>query len=95
VIDDETVAEPATFELVLPDEPPPGSVVLDRLGRAWQRLEGDLKGLHWHVAGTLESFFPLGWDGMAQCTWGQLLLQRGPVTLVYRPEKITNREDTK
>lgn len=94
MIKDETVAEPETIEIVLPDEPAQGSVVIDRFGRAWQRLAVSMYGLHWCVAGTLNSFIPAQ-DSALQLRWGHLLLQRGPVTLVYTPEKTDNREDTK
>jgi hypothetical protein len=85
MIKNETVAEPETFELVLPDEPPVGSVVIDRYGRAWQRLGGSLFGLNWHVTGRLASFIP-ALDDAPMLRWGYLLLQRGPVTLVHNPK---------
>ncbi len=94
MIKDETVTEPETIEIVIPDEPPVGSVVVDRVGRAWQRLETGLYGHHWHVAGKLASFIPDLADA-PRLSWGHLLLQRGPVTLAFAPEKKKkNREDT-
>lgn len=93
MIKNETVAEPETFEIELPDEPPVGSVVIDRFGRAWQRLAGARFGHQWCVAGPLPPVVtPLA--DAPQLSWGHLLLQRGEVTLVYTPEK-NPREDTK
>ena len=94
MIKNETVAEPETFELALPDEPPVGSVVIDRYGRAWQRLAGSMFGAHWHVTGILTSFIP-ALETAPKLSWGVLLLERGELTLVYTPEKKTTREDTK
>jgi hypothetical protein len=93
VIKDETVTEPESIEIVIPDEPPQGSVVIDRFGLAWQRRGVSAFGMHWCVAGRLGSIFPNA--DAPQLTWGHLLLQRGPVTLVFSPEKNNTREDTK
>lgn len=87
----ETVIEPEVFGIELPDEPPTGSVVLDRYGRAWQRLGGRVFGAHWEVTGKLTPLIPALAD-VPPLTWGQLLLRRGDLTLVYRPEK---KEDAK
>lgn len=92
MIKDETVAEPETFELVLPDEPPIGAVVIDRYGRAWQRLARRF-GRHWEPAGQLGPGVIPALADVPPLSWGQLLLQRGELTLVYNPEKNT-REDT-
>lgn len=87
MIENETAAEPEVIGVELPDEPPIGSVVVDRLGRAWQRLGGRLFGRHWEPAGKLgPGFFPELAD-VPPLSWGQLLVQRGDLTLVYRPEK--------
>src|SRR5688500_11149571 len=90
MIKDETVAEPETIEIVLPDEPPVGAVVIDHYGRAWQRLAGSLFGAHWHVTGRLTSFIPELADAPT-LRWGHLLLQRGPVTLVHNPKADEKR----
>lgn len=93
MIKDKTMAELQTFEVVLPDEPPIGSVVIDRYGRAWQHLAGTPFGHQWCVAGQLPPVVtPLA--DASQLSWGRLLLQRGELTLAYTPEKDT-REDTK
>jgi len=94
VIKDETVTEPETFDLVLPDEPPVGSVVVDSYGRAWQRLTRALSGSRWCVAGSLIPAFDGMLPGAPELSWGRLLLQRGELTLVYTPEKKIDRGDT-
>lgn len=55
-----------------PPNPPPGSVLLDRHGAAWQRSRG---GRYWLAVG-----------GQRERPWVQLLMYDGPVTVVYVPE---------
>lgn len=58
-------------------EPPNMTVVVDREGDAWQRDDSLCGGTeaHWYVAGSDD-----GWP------WGELLVDFGPVRLVYTPE---------
>lgn len=69
------------IEFTAPAEPPPGSVVLDRDGRSWQR---DPQGDAWRRAGAAALF------GIESgCTWAYLVVDRGPLTLVHRAEDVT------
>lgn len=74
----------AEIKLAVPPEPEPGAVVIDRFGRAWQRLAGNLFGACWHPTGKLNPLIPQAAD-IPPLTWGALLLRRGMVTLVYTP----------
>lgn len=92
MIKDETIAEPETFEIVIPDELPVGSVVVDRFGRAWQRLAVSMFGAQWCVTGKLVSLVP-GLLDAPQLQWALLLVQRGPVTVIYNPERTRNDQE--
>jgi hypothetical protein len=68
----------------VPPEPPIGSVVLDREHVAWQAFARN-GARRWVQAGTvlpLLSMTPV--EGMKP--WHRLLVEHGPVTLVYRGE---------
>lgn len=75
---------PETYELAVPDEPAPGSVVVDKDGLAWQRTDrpvftypGDTPAT-WVAARYSEGDGrPLNWR------WATLLTERGPLTLVH------------
>lgn len=60
-------------------EPPPGSVVLDREGDAWQRSHGNYFGHRW-------------WHCGQQFTWTELLDKYGPVRVIYDPSAPAERE---
>lgn len=60
----------------VPDEPPDGSVVLDRARRAWQR-----RGSAWYMAGAVPSLFSA--PGVGKWPW--LLLDCGPVIPLWTP----------
>ncbi len=66
------------IEMTVPDQPPTGSVVLDKSGRAWQRNDERAYG-SWHGV----KLFSLTGDGSS---WASLLLNHGPVTVVHRAE---------
>ncbi|MFR9807095.1 hypothetical protein ACL02T_33080 [Pseudonocardia sp. RS010] len=64
-----------------PPEPPVGSVVLDKTGRAWQLLRG-MK--HWLAAGATGETGIFG--GPAPYSWTGLLVAYGPLQMVHNPE---------
>jgi hypothetical protein len=68
----------------VPDEPPDGSVILDRARRAWQR-----RGSAWYMAGALPSLFVAA--GAAKWPW--LLLDCGPVVPLWTPPSVGAEAD--
>jgi hypothetical protein len=65
--------------VLVPPEPPEGSVFLDRLHRAWQRI-----GPVWFMAGTFVR--PLFGPGPSpSLRWGQLLLDCGEGQVLWSP----------
>lgn len=66
---------------IVPDEPPVGSVVLDNDGIAWQRLKVNEPYPHW-VPAQLSFHGP----DMHSNYWPKLLVDKGPVIELYRPE---------
>lgn len=65
----------------VPDEPPDGSVILDRARRAWQR-----QGPAWYMAGALPSLFTAA--GAAKWPW--LLFDCGPVIPLWTPSSTAD-----
>lgn len=67
------------ISIEVPKQPRTGSAVLDREGVAWQRL-----GTHWLRPGPTPVLLAMkGSDERKE--WGDLLLHRGPVRLVWEP----------
>jgi uncharacterized Zn-binding protein involved in type VI secretion len=71
------VSETAKLAVTIPPEPQEGSVVLDRLNRAWQRI-----GPLWCTAGTR---IPIFGPAVGALRWGQLLLDCGDIELIWSP----------
>jgi hypothetical protein len=69
---------PTPLNVTVPEEPPDGSVFLDRLHRAWQR-----NGPVWYMAGTIRPLF--GGGQMVGLRWGQLLLDCGEGIVLWSP----------
>lgn len=68
----------------VPDEPPPMSVVVDRHGLAWQRLQD-----RW-----LRALDPGIFPGARGRDWPRLLWDHGPVDLVHRAPVDAEEADT-
>lgn len=78
------VLRPWLIDLVInkpaPDpEPPIGSVVLDKIGDAWQRTVGDQSGGSWWAS-------CLAWPYPNEITWDRLSEAAGPLRVIYTPE---------
>jgi len=78
--------KPQPLDIVIPDEPPFGSIVLDNEGRAWQAdWAAERAGLVWRTAGPRLPFsFRLGPD-TGVTTWPHLCAERTRLTLIYKP----------
>lgn len=77
--------KPQHLNIVIPDEPPFGSVVLDDEGRAWQADWAENNTLIWRSAGPRNL---LNFGGNVESGWGrwaQLCAQKKRLTLIYRP----------
>jgi hypothetical protein len=71
---------PVVHAARLPDEPPAGTVVIDRAGIAWQRRGATLvNGAMWHSTHRIHNL-------AGPLNWANLLTDRGPVTEIHRPE---------
>lgn len=71
------------FEMIesgLPEELPASSVVLDKSKKAWQSFERD--GKTWWVKAIRRE--DMGYTQSS--TWGQLLIEEGPLAVIYRNE---------
>lgn len=74
---------PATYRAELPDEPPPGTAVIDHHGIAWQRCRPNMFGrAMWHSTSRLDHL-------TGPLSWPNLLIERGPVTELHRPATPT------
>lgn len=70
---------PPEISIEVPPQPRAGSVVLDHYGVAWQRI-----GQHWLRPGPTPVLLAMkGSDERKE--WGDLLLHRGPVRLIWEP----------
>jgi len=76
--------KPEQLDIVIPDEPPFGSIVLDNEGFAWQRNWVGEREM-WRSTGMRNAFsFGLSPEG-GVTTWAQLCAHRKRLTLVYKP----------
>lgn len=69
------------YYATIPDEPPVGTVVLDKDDVAWQRISMDEPYPKWVKAQLDSSFTNSNVD-----YWPKLLTERGPLRELYRPE---------
>lgn len=63
-----------TVTITVPEQPPAGSIVLDKGGKAWQRCDDRSFG-SWFAASVQNAV-----DGY---TWATLLMAVGPVTVLH------------
>jgi hypothetical protein len=82
----EALTVPEVVGVEIPAEPARGSVVLDRHGRAWQRVDRYADNPTWsrHRWATPGASIVL--FGTAAQPWEHLVVDCGPVTLVHRAE---------
>lgn len=84
----EDVQSQETIAVELPPEPDPGSVVLDGEGTAWQRRDTVWAGTPvrgWQRAGVTVPLFRLGPLPEGIREWPALVIEHGPLTVIYRP----------
>lgn len=66
----------------VPEEPPAGTVVVDRDGRAWQSEKMIADHPNWNTTQSQCEFRP------QSLHWPMLIVTRGPLTELYRPEAV-------
>lgn len=78
-----------TYEATIPEEPPRGTVLLDKHGTAWQRINLKADYPRWVAAKIDQSF-----DRNNVRFWPQLLNDYGPLLELCRPEQGSCEENT-
>lgn len=74
---------------IVPDEPPVGSVVLDNDGIAWQRIGSRDPYPNWQA--THQD--PGSFNGGNMSYWSKLLVDKGPLTELHRPDGPKNEAE--
>lgn len=74
-----------TYKADFPEEPPVGTVVLDKDGTVWQR-SGMPRDYPTWVAARIDPTF----ERNNLKFWPMLLMEFGPLTELYRPEETTD-----